>query len=379
MKKIYTFSGLMMLAVSSFAQTGGTYTAVLPGKWHTASGPGIWLGSEPPANCNNCVINLEVVGGGTIMLNTHLTFTGGTTMTIGDGSGDATTLTMPNSGATDTSNANSINLINDNTNSSIKLMPGADSVTVAPNVGHAGDYDGVFTSQVTTGGSGTVVSAVKEVGFSPNLIVNNTIGASGPVANTFLSGGETLSSSGALPILLSNFTATLGETGVDLDWTTALEINSDHFAVERSTDAGANWEVLGTVAAAGNSALPLNYSFVDTKPAQGTDEYRLQMVDKDGVYKYSDVQAIRMGLVTAVSIYPNPARDNVNITLGNASGNTLIRLYNQAGQLLQERNVSNTGGSIVTFAVGNYPEGNYVIVAIGEDGSRQTSKLVITK
>ena len=103
------------------------------------------------------------------------------------------------------------------------------------------------------------------------------------------------------------------------------------------------------------------------------------MVDRDGAYKYSEVKTIRTGTVTSVSVYPNPARDFVNVTLGNASGFTLIRLYNQGGQLLQEKSLNNPGGTIVPLAVSSYPEGNYIVVVTGPDGWRTSSKVLITK
>jgi hypothetical protein len=106
----------------------------------------------------------------------------------------------------------------------------------------------------------------------------------------------------------------------------------------------------------------------------------LELVDKGGQYTYSSVISVRIGIVTSVSVYPNPARDYVNVTLGGATGESmLIRLFNQAGQLLQEKNVTSAGGTIVPLAVSNYPEGNYVIVVSAADGSRQINKLVITK
>jgi len=377
MNKIYTLalsSGLLLFAVPTFAQ----YTAVRAGDWH-ASIPAnsIWLGAEPPTSCAHCTITLAVVGGGTINLNRHVVLTANTQVTVGDGT-DATVVDIANSGHADTSLANSINLINDNSNSAIKVLNGS-SVIVEPNVSNAGDFDGIFVSAVTTSGGSTVVSAVKEVGFSPNLIVNNGVSLNGPVGTSTMSGGNTLSSSGPLPIILANFGATLNEGVVDLSWTTSLEINSDHFAILRSANAGADWEVIGTVPAHGNSSVSVNYSFADGKPVQGTAEYRLRMVDRDGAYKYSEVKTIRTGAVTSVSVYPNPARDFVNVTLGNASGFTLIRLYNQGGQLLQEKSLNNPGGTIVPLAVSSYPEGNYIVVVTGADGWRTSSKVLITK
>ena len=381
MNKIYTltFIGLTFLTAPSFAQNGGTYTALRSGDWH-ASVPSntIWQGSEPPMSCGNCVINLNISGGGTVNLNTHVVLSNKSTINIGDGtSANAVQVNVANSGATDSTHANSISMIFDNTGTVINVTPGS-SLVVAPNSGGAGSFDGIFTTYVTAGPPAGE-SFFKSVGYAPNGIVNNTIVNGQTPSLQELTGGQTLNSAGTLPILLSAFGATLQEGGVDLNWTTSLEINSDHFVIERSSNAGAGWDVVGTVSAHDNSVTSQQYSFVDNKPVQGTSEYRLEMVDKDGKYAFSEVKTVRTGLITGVSVYPNPARDFVNVTLGNASGFTLIRLFNQGGQLLQEKSTNNPGGTVVPLAVSGYPEGNYIIVVTGADGSSQANKVLVTK
>jgi hypothetical protein len=389
MNKIYTlFSGLMLIAAPSFAQT--IYSAVRAGDWH-ASIPSntIWQGAEPPMNCGNCVINLTMTGGGIVNLNTHVVLSGASTLNIGDGTaGNEVTVNVANSGvkvatalATDTSKTNSISMVAGNTQTLIHMGAGS-SLIVAPNVGNNGDMDGVFTVFASPGAE----TFSKTVGFAPDVVGVTSSGMTlitnqDPNLSSLNGGasGTTLNPAGTLPIILSSFTASLSEGVVDLDWTTALEINGDHFVVERSANAGASWDAIGTVEAHGNSVVALNYSFADNKPVQGTAEYRLQMVDKDGVYKYSPVKTVRLGAIASVSVYPNPARDFVNVTLGNASGFTLIRLYNQGGQLLQEKSLNNPGGTIVSLAVSGYPQGNYVVVVTGADGSRASSKVLVTK
>lgn len=379
MNKIYTLlSGLILIAAPALAQT--TYTAVRSGDWHNTDvnhpENTIWQGAEPPMNCANCHINLTFSGGGTVNLNTHVVLSANSHLNIGNGT-DATVLNVANSNATDTSHANSISLVNDNTNSIITVA-NASSLVVAPNVNHAGDFDGVFTAFVSQGAT-PVESFFKTVGYVPVGIVNNSVASTGTLDIHSLTGGSTMNSGGTLPIILANFNATLNEGVVDVNWTTEIEINSDHFVVERSANAGADWDAIGTVEAHGNSGVALNYSFADNKPVQGTAEYRLQMVDKDGVYKYSPVKTVRLGAIASVSVYPNPARNFVNVTLGNASGFTLIRLYNQGGQLLQEKSTNNPGGTVVPLSVSGYPEGNYIVVVTGADGSRATSKVLVTK
>ena len=99
-----------------------------------------------------------------------------------------------------------------------------------------------------------------------------------------------------LPVTLTDFTARLDDTGVRLDWTTSSEINSDYFAVERSTD-GYSYEPLARSKAAGESQIEQNYLYIDegvTNRLAGIVYYRLHMVDFDGSSEYSPVVAVSL-------------------------------------------------------------------------------------
>lgn len=377
MKNFYTLTlvlSYLLLSLSSSAQyNGGTYTAVQPGNWHTASGPGIWEPSEPPQNCSNCLITVAVQG--EVVLNTNVTLSNSSNLIIG-GTGISTILLVPNSGGTGFSSSYSITLSNDGATSTLQLVNNEAFIEVSTNQNSQGNYDGILTS-FTTGGTTT---SFKQVGYAPGGFSGNTVVDNGDVAHADLSGPITLSSTGTLPIILSNFSAEVDNDQVNLTWTTQLEVNSDHFVVQSSTNAGTSWNNLGTVAAHGNSSTPIHYSFTDTKPASGTTEYRLEMVDKDGSTAYSTVVAVRIGLATSVSIYPNPASTYVNVALGSgATGNVSIRLMNTTGQLLMEKTVSNAAGTTVPLTVSNFPQGNYLIVVVGSDGTQQVNKLLIAK
>jgi hypothetical protein len=52
---------------------------------------------------------------------------------------------------------------------------------------------------------------------------------------------------------------------------------------------------------------------------------------------------------------------------------------NTTGQLLMEKTVSNASGTTVPLSVSNFPQGDYLIVVVGSDGTRQTSKVLIAK
>jgi hypothetical protein len=71
-------------------------------------------------------------------------------------------------------------------------------------------------------------------------------------------------------------------------WTTQQESNASHFIIERSSVANSattDMEI-GSVAAT-NTSTPHNYTFIDQYPLNGTNYYRLRMVDFDNRIDYS--------------------------------------------------------------------------------------------
>jgi len=372
MKQLYSLKtltlALTLTATTGFAQTySGTYTAVRSGNWSASGGNSIWSTVPPPAVCDNC--HVVINDGATVTMDASILLSGNSLVSIGTtGSTQTTKLVF----AQTNNNVNNPWTAHNNLN-----MVYGDLVSItlgSPNASidatNTNNQDGVFLAVPTTGAN-SPYSYIARLGVAANY----------PNALT-LTGPHTLNSFGTLPIILSDFNASLENGSVNLSWTTVLEINSDHFAVERSTDAGAHWSTIGTVAAHGNSSLPLNYSFTDSKAVAGTAEYRLQLVDLDGKYDYSQVRAVRGSLITSVSVYPNPARDYVNVTLAASTiqgQGAIVRLINQSGQLLQERSVTNASGTTVALSVSSYPQGNYLIVVVGADGSKQVSKLLISK
>ncbi|MBS1663348.1 MAG: T9SS type A sorting domain-containing protein [Bacteroidetes bacterium] len=184
---------------------------------------------------------------------------------------------------------------------------------------------------------------------------------------------------GTLPVVLVGFTAVSNDKNITLDWNTQIEANSSRFDIERSAD-GTSWTTIGSVMAKGNSSLPVSYSFTDQNPLSGVGYYHLRMVDLDNSYVYSEVKVVRTSMVSAVSFFPNPAREYVNVSLGSAASvQTTVRLSSISGQVLQEKRAESGNGAVVTFAVGNYAPGLYILSVIGTDGKQESRQLVIAR
>jgi len=124
-----------------------------------------------------------------------------------------------------------------------------------------------------------------------------------------------LDASGApLPIVLTKFSATPMGVNVQLNWTTATEINNDYFTLEHSAN-GSTFEEVAIVKGAGNSSIILNYSVMDLKSYFGTSFYRLKQTDHDGNYSYSDIISTKSGREFTFNVFPNPFQQTLNIYL----------------------------------------------------------------
>ncbi len=169
------------------------------------------------------------------------------------------------------------------------------------------------------------------------------------------------SSGATLPVKLASFTGmVMGNKQIKLDWITAVETNSNRFEIERSTD-GHKFEKIGTIAAVGNTNQTHKYSFNDFSPTDGTNYYRLKQVDNDELTTYSKVVSLKYTNSGKMSVYPNPARDFININIGqiNTSGKEFIKLYNVNGKLLESRQVTLPSSNNIKWDVSHLTSGTY--------------------
>ena len=113
------------------------------------------------------------------------------------------------------------------------------------------------------------------------------------------------------PISLSNIHAFQQNKDIDINWSTATELNTAHFIIQHSTD-GTYFTTIGTVQAIGSGAN--GYSFTDTHPTNGINYYRLKSVDRDGAATYSKVVSVQLTIDNyQLSIIPNPVRSIATI------------------------------------------------------------------
>lgn len=96
-----------------------------------------------------------------------------------------------------------------------------------------------------------------------------------------------------LPVELLTFTGRSEGGDVLLEWATATEQMTDRFEVQR-LDVNGIFALLGTVSAVGNSTDRQDYSFNDTDPASGRNDYRLRIVNIDGSETFSGIVSVEI-------------------------------------------------------------------------------------
>jgi len=186
-----------------------------------------------------------------------------------------------------------------------------------------------------------------------------------------------------LPVELTIFTGYNDGSINVLNWTTASELNSLKFEVEKSIDA-VNFEYLGERPAAGNSSIPLNYTMNDNHPVLGNNYYRLKMIDRDGSFTYSEIIIIKVNEISSpadgiISVYPNPTNDKVNIIYQSGTNQKLnLDVFNAIGQSMFNATYEfNPGLNTIILDAAQYAKGMYIInLQNTSNGNKYQSKFV---
>lgn len=185
----------------------------------------------------------------------------------------------------------------------------------------------------------------------------------------------TAGSLGPLPVQLISFTAMARGAGVELAWRTASERNSEYFAVERSAD-GRDFKEIDRVAAAGNTLEPRAYTVRDQAPLTGRGYYRLRQVDTDGTTAFSPIVTATVNAAEAtaqVTMFPNPAIDQVTVRLSETSASAAVRIVNALGQDVLRQELAST---VATLDLAGLPDGAYLVTLTAADQPAVTQRLL---
>jgi hypothetical protein len=320
--KIYVLSIFMLISVGLSAQTGTKINSERSGDWDKNGGG--WnnptWNQDAPSSTNNIYDTIVIEDNDEVKLTGDVDLSGRV-----DANGNVKPIYLVVKGTL-------------NMGGYSGFFTGAEYHLYLP----TGSAISVRSSGTITGNSGSPImggSSQDDKIYIGTEVVYSASG--GSVSDTYLreSGSNT-----DLPVELLSFDSEVNKKSINVYWQTASELDSDYFELERSAD-GENWEVLGRLAAAGNSNTLLDYSFIDQNPLMGDNYYRLHQVDFDGKDEYFGPIYQRYAneeLNVQIRVYPNPNTDgqltikmNSNMMLGD-----VIEIYDVAGRLQKTITVS---------------------------------------
>jgi hypothetical protein len=144
-----------------------------------------------------------------------------------------------------------------------------------------------------------------------------------------------------VPVEFSNIEARRTDDGnVKVQWSTATEVNNDHFVVQHSYD-GREFEDFARVEGAGTTYEEMTYSAEHSAPIKGINYYRIAQVDYDGTTSHSDIVSIQMSKALTLQLRPTIVENTLNYDVGNATAKMIIMSID--GSMYQEQYVDNQG------------------------------------
>ncbi|MBK9399567.1 MAG: T9SS type A sorting domain-containing protein [Bacteroidetes bacterium] len=213
----------------------------------------------------------------------------------------------------------------------------------------------------TANGTGSITSANFN-GFNNYFTLANASGGVNP-----------------LPVEFVKFNGLAQGNLVMLDWTTATEVNSDFFEVQRSGD-GHEFIPIGRVMAKGFSNSISDYQFKDVQPLKGMSYYRLRQVDRDGTDEFTNIVAVNFTKST-LSVFPNPVADKIiRMVLPEQENGVLVaNLFDMTGKNVQYIGNVLTDGYSRQFQIdASLLPGTYLLKVSDGKGQEWQEKVVLT-
>jgi len=172
-----------------------------------------------------------------------------------------------------------------------------------------------------------------------------------------------------VPVELTSFTANADGNSVQLNWSTASELNNAGFEIQRKSPADQDWIVIGFEEGKGTTTETQNYTYLDdvTYLEKGGINYRLKQIDFVGTYSYSEIVDVEISPkpnhFELRQNYPNPFNPSTIISFGvPVSSQVILRVYNTLGEEVAELVNQNLGAGLYNFNfdASKLPSGMYV-------------------
>jgi len=179
-----------------------------------------------------------------------------------------------------------------------------------------------------------------------------------------------------LPVSFMNIAAVQKQDGAEISWKVAFEQEVENYQVERSSN-GRDFNVIATVKSKGNSTNAVDYNYFDTKPINGTVYYRVKSNEKGGNSRFTAIVKLNSSKETMISVYPNPVKDNMKITIANSENfkKATVLIRNTQGKTVLQQSLTSASGYYNVNVSGLAP-GMYLITVVNDKGDQLMEKFI---
>lgn len=156
-----------------------------------------------------------------------------------------------------------------------------------------------------------------------------------------------------LPVSWLQVNATIGiDNRSTLNWKVE-ELDVHKYEVQKSSN-GIEFTKIMEINSKGDGAN--NYSITDPEMISATAYYRLKQIGIDGRSSYSSIIKLFNRSNGNISVYPNPVKNKVTVTVSRDAVGSIAKLVDRDGRLLQQLNISQQNFMIdmSSYATGIY-------------------------
>jgi len=177
-----------------------------------------------------------------------------------------------------------------------------------------------------------------------------------------------------LPIELISFEGEALESGNQLKWISASEIENDYYIVEASAN-GIDFKTITSVKGKGTTSSTSSYTHLDRTASKGITYYRLSQTDFDGTNAQVKVIAVERGETSfnITDLYPIPTSDFIHVDFMAPEQTVVdIEVYDLIGRSIESIKITSTGSNQLKLEVTDYAVGVYFISVQSDNNHKVT-------
>ena len=240
------------------------------------------------------------------------------------------------------------------------------------------------TGGVTTAACVATAAGMSAVSVTPSTTVVPTYTLTSPAGTSYaLTLGTQVKTyttvttcTAVLPVVLLSLNGECNNQIINLNWSTASELNNNYFTIERSS-TGTEWESVGTVQGAGNSSSVKNYEFVDESPpstGQPIIYYRLKQTDYNGHYEYFGPISVSCSSANELTLLlqGTPSEYVLGTLISPEDQNMILEIIDLQGRKILSRQLFvSKGSNLLREPLKNIQSGVYFIRVYNRTGQVQ--------